>query len=71
MIEKKAGDIRVGKLRTIVLFEPDFNFNNKKLGRDVMWKGEGWEYWHRSNTERGKERQRLIMILKTAHVRFV
>lgn len=36
MIEKKDGNRRVDKLRTIVLFEPDFNFNNKKMGRDTM-----------------------------------
>ena len=36
MILKKAGKTDVDSLRTIVLLEPDFNFMNKKLGRDVM-----------------------------------
>ena len=36
MIKKKANVDRVTKLRTIVLTEADFNFSNKKLGRDAM-----------------------------------
>ena len=36
MLLKKAGKTDVDSLRTIVLLEPDFNFMNKKLGRDVM-----------------------------------
>ena len=40
MIEKKKGDFRVNKLRTILLFEADFNQNNKLLGRDMMYNAE-------------------------------
>ena len=36
MLLKKAGRTDVASLRTIVLLEPDFNFMNKKLGKDVM-----------------------------------
>jgi hypothetical protein len=36
MIPKKANSIRVDKLRTIVLMEPDFNFFNKLIGKWVM-----------------------------------
>ena len=40
MLLKKAGRTDVDSLRTIVLLEPDFNFMNKKLGRDVMFQAE-------------------------------
>ena len=40
MLLKKAGKTDVDSLRTIVLLEPDFNFMNKKLGRDVMHQAE-------------------------------
>ena len=36
MIPKKVDSIRVDKLRTIVLLEPDFNFTNKIIGKRVM-----------------------------------
>jgi hypothetical protein len=36
MILKKAGLFQVDKLRTLALFEPDFNHNNKFLGRAFM-----------------------------------
>jgi Reverse transcriptase (RNA-dependent DNA polymerase) len=36
MIPKKDGSIKVEKLRTIVLMEPDFNFINKVIGKRVM-----------------------------------
>jgi hypothetical protein len=36
MIPKKQDSIKVNKLRTIVLMEPDFNFMNKIIGRRVM-----------------------------------
>jgi Reverse transcriptase (RNA-dependent DNA polymerase) len=36
MIPKKQDSIRVDKLRTIVLMEPDFNFMNKIIGKRVM-----------------------------------
>jgi hypothetical protein len=40
MLEKKAGNFRVDKLRAILLYEPDFNHNNKRLGRDAMYYAE-------------------------------
>lgn len=40
MLLKKTGKTDVDSLRTIVLLEPDFNFMNKKLGRDVMYQAE-------------------------------
>jgi exonuclease III len=36
MILKKAGLFNVDKLRTLALFEPDFNHNNKFLGRSLI-----------------------------------
>jgi hypothetical protein len=36
MMDKKAGEIRVTKLRTLVLFEADFNQNNKSMARSMM-----------------------------------
>jgi hypothetical protein len=36
MIPKKVDNIRVDKLRTIVLMEPDYNFFNKLIGKWVM-----------------------------------
>ncbi len=37
MIEKTTGDFNVEKLRIILLFEADFNANNKWIGRAVMY----------------------------------
>ena len=36
MILKKAGLFNLEKLRTLCLFEADYNHNNKFLGREVM-----------------------------------
>ena len=36
MLEKKRKGNHVSKLRTICLLEADFNFNNKKIGRDIL-----------------------------------
>jgi hypothetical protein len=40
MLQKKVGNIRVDSLRAILLYEADFNHNNKKLGRDTMYTAE-------------------------------
>ena len=40
MLEKKKGNFRVDKLRAILLHEANFNQNNKKLGRDMMYTAE-------------------------------
>ncbi len=40
MIEKKLGKWRVNRLHTIFLYEADFNFLNKKLGRDALRQAE-------------------------------
>ena len=40
MLEKQKGNFRVDKLRAILLYEADFNQNNKKLGREMMFKAE-------------------------------
>jgi len=37
MLEKQAGNFNMEKLRIILLFEGDFNQNNKWLGREVMF----------------------------------
>jgi hypothetical protein len=36
MLHKKTNNNQIDKLRTIVLTEADYNFNNKKLGRDAI-----------------------------------
>ncbi len=40
MLQKQVGNINVEKLRIIVLFEVDFNTNNKWISRAVMYKAE-------------------------------
>ena len=40
MLEKKKGNFNVEKLRTILLYEADFNQTNKWLGRQAMWYAE-------------------------------
>ncbi len=40
MIEKTTGDFNVEKLRIILLFEADFNANNKWIGWAVMYQAE-------------------------------
>jgi len=37
---KTVGDFNVEKLRIILLFEADFNSNNKWIGRAVMFQAE-------------------------------
>jgi hypothetical protein len=36
MIPKSVASLRVDKLRTILLLDPEFNQNNKLLGRSLM-----------------------------------
>jgi len=40
MIEKTAGNFNVEKICIILLFEADFNANNKWIGRAVMFQAE-------------------------------
>ena len=40
MIEKKKDTLKMDKLRTILLYEVDFNMNNEYMGRDMMYKAE-------------------------------
>ena len=40
MLLKSSKSLHVDKLQTIFLLEADYNFNNKKLGRDVRQAGE-------------------------------
>jgi endonuclease/exonuclease/phosphatase family metal-dependent hydrolase len=44
MLLKQFNNFHVNKLRAILLFEADFNFNNKRIGRSLMWKAED-EQW--------------------------
>ena len=37
---KRSGKIGATSLRTISCMEPDFNMNNKKMGKEAMWNGE-------------------------------
>jgi hypothetical protein len=36
MLEKKPGAHQLSKLRAILLYEADFNQNNKRLGREML-----------------------------------
>jgi hypothetical protein len=40
MLLKLPGNYNVEKMRAILLFEADFNFNNKRWGRILMWYAE-------------------------------
>ena len=40
MLEKTAGNFNVEKLWIILLFEADFNANNKWIGRAIMYQAE-------------------------------
>jgi hypothetical protein len=40
MLEKKPGIRRLDTLRAILLFEADFNQNNKRLGREMLYRAE-------------------------------
>jgi hypothetical protein len=40
MLLKLPGNFNVEKMRAILLFEADFNFNNKRWGRILMWYAE-------------------------------
>jgi len=40
MLEETSGDFNVEKLHIILLFEADFNANNKWIGRAVMYQAE-------------------------------
>jgi hypothetical protein len=40
MLEKKPGVRQVSSLRAILLYEADFNQNNKRLGREMLFRAE-------------------------------
>jgi hypothetical protein len=40
MLEKKPGVRQLSKLRAILLYEADFNQNNKRLGREMLFRAE-------------------------------
>jgi hypothetical protein len=44
MLLKQSNNFHVSKLRAILLFEADFNFNNKRIGRALMWKAEDFNW---------------------------
>jgi hypothetical protein len=43
MLEKKPGVRQVSSLRAILLYEADFNQNNKRLGREVLFRAEKYK----------------------------
>jgi len=43
MIEKTAGDFNVEKLRITLLFQADFNANNKWIGQAIMYQAKKQE----------------------------
>ena len=40
LLTKEHGNFRINRLRTILLYEADYNFNNKVLGRRMMYNAE-------------------------------
>jgi hypothetical protein len=40
MLKKKPGVRQINTLRAILLYKADFNHNNKRLGRDMLWRAE-------------------------------
>ena len=53
MLEKQKGNFRVDKLRAILLYKADFNQNNKKLGREVMYLAKDIRQLRRNSMEVG------------------
>ena len=49
IIPKKEGVLRANKTRIIVLYEADFNFCNKWIGKIMMHSSEKILYWRRNN----------------------
>jgi hypothetical protein len=56
LLLKKAGVTLVKKLRTSVLFQGDFNYMNKYIGRHMMKDGEAYEQlaWEKYGSREGK-----------------
>ena len=63
MLEKQAGNFNVEKLRIILLFEGDFNQNNKWLGRAVMFHAELHQQMAREQYGSRKEKAADIQCL--------
>jgi hypothetical protein len=57
LLLKKAGVTLVEKLRTIVLFQGDFNYLNKYIGRHMMKDGEAYKHllWEQYGSREGKK----------------
>lgn len=64
-IPKKSKDYRIGKLRTILLLEADYNMNSKQLGTDIMWKAERDGTLSRDNYGGRKKRRSVEVSLNT------
>ena len=58
-IEKKNKSFQVDKLRIILLYESDFNFNNKIVGRQALENAEKYNMLAKEqyNTEVGSTKQ--------------
>jgi hypothetical protein len=56
LLLKKVGVTLVEKLRKIILFQGDFNYLNKYIGRDMMKDGEAYEQpaWEQYGSREGK-----------------
>ena len=61
MLEKKKVNFRADKLRSIPLYDADFNLNNKYTGRDMMRKAEETKSWPKNSMGVGKEKQPFII----------
>jgi len=63
ILEKLTGNDNIKKLQIIMLFEVDFNHNNKWLGQGTMKLAEARTYWPWSNMAAGRSRQQAPNVL--------
>jgi len=62
MLEKSPGNFNVEKLRIILLFEADFNSNNKWIGQAVMRNAEVLNLLAEEHMEAGNTRRRFYNV---------
>jgi len=69
MLEKTPGNFNVEKLRIILLFEADFNANNKWLGRVAMYMAESLDLL--ADEQYGSRKQKAAVLLPMPKQRVV
>ena len=56
LLENSKGNCRIDRLRKILLYEADFNLNNKYFGRDMMKTAEKGKCWLKNSIAVGNAR---------------